>query len=335
VSKSSRIKIKRPLSHQIIIAIYFIAPVVNILLISLYYNKSIQYVLSNFFNYYGPITGICMITAPVVAVGLYFVHRISWFLFLAHSVLLIFGGVVFTIINPVLYNLLMLIGNLVIIVIIGFVIRRNFRAPYFQILPRSWREKKRLSIEHTIKLNDQEYKVTDLSESGCFVSEKKIKLVIGDVLDIDFECENAKITTAGEVVRETDDGHGIRFFTLSKKAKQAIKRMVKNRYALRYAVDLNATWEHEGRSITGKIINISETGLYFCGNPSEVKINENGNINTEIIGNNYALNCIIVWINSAGGKYGKPEGFGCKFDEIQKKLIKTIQKETRKLEMIR
>jgi len=204
-----------------------------------------------------------MITAPVVAVGLYFVHRVSWFIFLAHSAMLIIGGVVFTILNPALYNFLMLLGNLAMVIIIVFIVRRNFRAPYFQILPRSWREKKRLSIEHVIKLNDQEHKVTDLSETGCFVSGKDIEFNIGEGLHVNFECENVIIKTAGEVVRETDAGYGIRFLTLSKEAKQDIKRMLKNRYALRYAVDLDATYECEGTCIAGKIINISKTGLYF------------------------------------------------------------------------
>jgi len=332
---ASRIKIKRPLSHQLIIALYFLAPIINIIILSLLYNKSISIILTNFFKYYGPVTAIWLITAPVVAIGLYFVHMISWSIFLAHSIFLIVGGIVVTVVNPVLYNFLMQLGNFTLVIIIGFIIRRNFRAPYFQAIPRSWREKKRLPIEHIIKINGVEHKVTDLSETGCFVSGKDTKFEMGEGLYAHFKSENVVVKAAGEVARETDDGYGIRFVAMTKAAKKAIKKMIKNRYALRYAVDLEATWESEGLSVAGRIVNISKTGLFFACNTAEIKAGDAGKISIKLGEQSLTFSGTVVWINSEEGKYGKSQGVGLKFKKTQSKVIEKIRHEIQKLVLTR
>jgi hypothetical protein len=230
------------------------------------------------FNYYSPVTAIWLLTAPLVAIGLYFVHRISWYIFLGHAAFLIIGDIAITIMKPVLYNFMMLFGNLALVVIVGFIVQRNFRAPYFQALPRSWREKKRLPIEHVINLNGKPCKVTDLSETGCFVSGKEQMFEIGEGVYVHFNSENIEIKAGGEIVRETENGFGIRFVALTSKAKKDINRMIKNRYALRYAVNLEATWVSEGKETSGTVINISKTGFFIEIDVDLIEIGNKGEL---------------------------------------------------------
>jgi hypothetical protein len=287
------------------------------------------------FNYYSPVTAIWLLTAPLVAIGLYFVHRISWYIFLGHAGFLIIGDIAITIMKPVLYNFMMLFGNLALVVIVGFIVQRNFRAPYFQALPRSWREKKRLPIEHVINLNGKPCKVTDLSETGCFVAGKEQMFEIGEGVYVHFNSESVEIKAGGEIARETEDGYGIRFVALTSKAKKDIKKMIKNRYALRYAVNLEATWVAEGKETSGTVINISKTGLYFNSEIMSAIVNQLGRISIRVGDSDFYIPAIVVWINQSPGKYCKPEGFGIKFNHAQRKIMEKIRKEIQNLELTR
>jgi hypothetical protein len=323
---SNRIKIKRPLSHQIVIAIYFLAPVLNVIFLSLLYKKTILGIIINMFHYYGLVTTIWLITAPLVAISLYFVHRISWYIFLGHAAFLIIGGIVITFINPLIYNLMMLFGNLALVVIVGFIVQRNFRAPYFQALPRSWREKKRLPIEHVINLNGKQCKVSDLSETGCFVAGKEQKFEIGEGVYVHFNSESLEIKAGGEVARETEDGYGIRFVALTSKAKKDIKRMIKNRYALRYAINLDATWVSEGKETPGTVINISKTGFFIEMDIDSIEIGNKGDLNLTFNEQKFSLPAEIVWVNKESGDYGKPVGAGVRFKSKNHLLTSIKQK---------
>ena len=47
-------------------------------------------------------------------------------------------------------TILILAGNLALVGLVGYIIQKDFRSPYLQVLNRSWRERKRIPIYHTI-----------------------------------------------------------------------------------------------------------------------------------------------------------------------------------------
>jgi hypothetical protein len=47
---------------------------------------------------------------------------------------------------PGLHNLILLAGNIFLVAFVSYIIQRDFRSPYFQVLNRSWREHTRIPI---------------------------------------------------------------------------------------------------------------------------------------------------------------------------------------------
>jgi hypothetical protein len=69
--------------------VYILAPVANILGLSIFMNAPFSAIISNFFKGYGILAGIWLLTAPFVGIGFLFVHRVSWYVFIGHSSLIL------------------------------------------------------------------------------------------------------------------------------------------------------------------------------------------------------------------------------------------------------
>jgi Tfp pilus assembly protein PilZ len=211
------------------------------------------------------------------------------------------------------------------VIIIGFVVQKNFRAPYFQALPRSWRERKRIPLNHVMKLNEKEYKISDISQSGCFCITDERHFTIGQKIPFEFICEKLIIQNVGEIVRISEDGIGIRFFKLNKNEKNDIKIMIKDRFALRYSINIKGTFESGNKFLKGSIYNISRTGLFICVNTVNIEVSEKGICSFKINNEKFLIGAKVAWVNYTDGGFGKPEGIGLRFTNIQWKLIKKIK----------
>ncbi len=230
-------KIIRPLQLYVIIVAYILAPVMNILLFSLLNNQiPLGTVLSNFFSAYGPFAAIWLFTAPLVGISFWFVKPFTWYAFLIHSSWIVLDSIIKLVFSPANYFnvvsgpylLLMMLGNVVLVIIIGFVLQKDFKTPYFQVLPRSWRANKRFPIKHSIAFNKKNHEISDLSYTGCFVPGTSTGFHVGDNLDIQLQVAKKTITCSGTVVREAGHGLGIQFHKLSTSDKGTIKNFVKD-----------------------------------------------------------------------------------------------------------
>ena len=85
----ARVVIKRPLIHYFISLGYILAPIVNILLLIFVARIGLGDIWDRLFKGYGILAGLWLLTAPIVGIGLYFVHKISWYIFLGHSSLIL------------------------------------------------------------------------------------------------------------------------------------------------------------------------------------------------------------------------------------------------------
>ena len=334
--------IKRPWTHYIIIIAYVLAPIVNILLLSLFMHIPLPSVMSKFFEGYGILVGIWLLTAPIVGIGFLFVHKISWYVFVGHSCLFLVDYILKWILRPSFYwrnipnfhNLIMLTGNLILLFIIGYIIQKDFRAPYFQALPRSWREHKRIPIYHMIRLNGVKSKINDLSQGGCFIPEHELNLNVGDIIYLNFQSESLTIDCKGEVRRQIPTGFGIQFLGLSVRTKRDIKRMLKKRFSLRYEVDLSCMWIFNGMERGSKILNVSSGGCYIQTDVHDLEKGVKGEIEYVVDNHYFLLPATIVWIN-VSGQHEKPIGFGAKFSHKQLKLLKLIMSKYGKLKLTR
>ncbi len=300
-----KVIVKRPLSHYLIIVVYILAPVINILMIRILGKIPLQLVIKNFFNGFGVLAGLWLITAPIIGIGFYFVHKVSWYAFIVHSFLIIFDFIYKWISNPAyyisslsgLYNALLLSGNIILVLIVGYVIQKNFRAPYFQALQRHWRENSRIPIHHLIFLNTIQMDVDDLSIGGCFVLKAGQELDLKQEHDISFHTDKIEITCKGHIMRQTETGYGVMFTELGSSQKKDIQHFLKKRFALRQQVRLEGKWINNGISKDVNLLDISKGGCFVASDLTEINEKDSGAVEIIVSGKEHHIHGNITWIN--------------------------------------
>jgi Tfp pilus assembly protein PilZ len=324
---------KRPLIHHVIIILYIAAPFANILLLWAFLRLPLATIVPRIVAGYGVLATAWLLTAPIVGIALYFANRFSWYLFLGHSSLVLIDFVIKWVTRPAYYaktvpgvmNILILAGNLALLALIGFIIQRNFRAPYFQILNRSWREKKRIPIHHDVLVDGRTLSADDLSALGCFVRDLGSQRTVGQKVGIRFLSDSLAIECPGEIMRTTATGLGIRFIALPRAQRRDIERMLRKRFALRQKVDLACTCVFEEQERAATMLNLSRGGCYLGTTVEGLREEAPCLVSLSLPedGRSYRLPSRIVWINRAG-QNDKPIGFGCEFDRKQTALMRYV-----------
>ncbi|MCX7030183.1 MAG: PilZ domain-containing protein [Spirochaetes bacterium] len=225
---------------------YIVAPFVNILLMRLFVNVPFRVILSHLFAAYGVLATVWLVTTPIVGISLYFVSRFSWYLMLGHSSLILLDFIIKWASRPTYYlrtvpgvqNLLILVGNVALVVFVAFIIQRDFRTPYFQVLTRGWRERKRIPMTYPVNLGGQARIASDLSTSGCFVVDEGTNRAPGSRVRLSLPVNASRVDCTGQVMRATREGLGIRFLDLTADEKRDIGRMLKKRFAPDRKIDL-------------------------------------------------------------------------------------------------
>ncbi len=329
-----KIIVNRPTSHYLIIAAYVLAPLGNILMIRLLGQVPFQLIFRNFFNGFGLFAGIWLITAPLVGLGFYFVNKTSWYVFLGHSSLILvdylfkwFSRPVYYIKTVTLsYNALLFAGNIILILITGYIIQRNFRTPYFQAFRRHWRETARIPIHHVILVNGMEMKIDDLSTGGCFVLKDDTGLALDKEHDIFFKSDRLKIQCKGLIMRQTETGYGIMFKNLGSDEIKDIHHFLRKRFSLRQEIELKAQWIDSGISRDVTIREISKGGCFLESELKDIEERDSGLISLSISGKEHNIHAKTTWINHKG-EHDKPNGFGVSFRIHQAALLRDILQE--------
>jgi hypothetical protein len=326
----ARIVLRRPWLHHAIFVIYIGAPIVNILLLRIFLHMPLARIIANLGAGYGTLATIWLLTAPLVAIALYFVSRFSWYLFLAHSSLILIDFVLKWATRPAYYlhtvpgshNILILAGNLGLIILVAYVLQRDFRAPYLHVLHRTWREKKRIPVQLRVSLDEMVLLATDLSPLGCFVREPESPRAAGTKVAVKFHSDTLLIECTGEIMRITKEGVGIRFMHLPFSKKREIGRVLRRRLVLRHKVELPATWKCGQEMQEGRILNLSRGGCYIQAPSICFHEGTHGSVTVLLNGRRqpYEVSGTIVWINSAGGNE-EQAGYGLKFDKAQRRLL--------------
>lgn len=326
--------VKRPYLHYVIIGGYVISPLANIALYMATYQLPLKLVIQNFFTLFGTLSGIVMLLAPLVGLGLFFVHRASFYAFVAHSALVIVDNLFKLVQSGGVYQGSLLAGSLVFIAIIGYVLQRDFRAPYFQALPRSWREGRRIAIHHYITVAGQQYEIDDLSATGCFMHGELPILAVGEKVDVELTIANEGIAIRcrGEVMRKNPSGMGLRFIGIDAPGRSAIRRFFKHKFPLRYRVD------HPGVLVTGEtrditIVDMSSGGCFIATPPAHLHVGEKCYIRLVLGEEHFEITGRIVWKNS--GEFIKPHGAGIEFSGTQRRLMRVLSRVRPGLELTR
>ena len=323
--------IKRPWLHHVIIICYIGAPFANILLLKAFLHVSFRTIFVNLAAGYGILATLWLLTAPIVGVSLYFVTRFSWYVFLGHSGIILVDYIVKWATRPAYYlrtvpgfhNILLFTGNIALVAIVAYIIQRDFRAPYLQVLNRHWRERKRIPIYHTIALDGQSRIMNDLSTGGCFVLEECLDRKPGGKVKLHFLSNTLDIECMGEIMRVTGTGLGIRFMHMAPAKRRDIARMLKNRFALRQKVDIPCTWVFRGEESGSRMVDLSSGGCYLQAQLAGLSDGVEGELRVVFPHNKRSFSLLgqVVWINHTGA-HEKPVGFGFRFLHKQARFMK-------------
>jgi hypothetical protein len=230
----SVVQLKRPLPHHFIIAAYIATPLVNLLMVSVSLGVPLGAAASRVLAGYGPLVALWLVTAPVAGACLYLLNRISWYVFLAHALIILAGSVATLGLRwlgdasaiPQASRAVFILGNVMRIAFVGYVLQKDFRAPYFQILQRRFRGTRRLAVRVPITLDGREWMTEDLSTGGCFVARPAPARAAGERVDVALDCGSSTLRCEGQVMRSTAAGLGVRFIGLPRRERRALRLML-------------------------------------------------------------------------------------------------------------
>ena len=329
--KKPKTVFKRPWLHHVIIIAYIAAPFVNIVLVKLFLGVSFGVIFSRLFEGYGVLATVWLITAPIVGISLYFVNRLSWYIFLAHSSLILLDFIYKWASRPSYYlrtvpgthNILILAGNLALVGLVAYIIQKDFRSPYLQVLNRNWREHRRIPIHHTITLDGAPRAVTDLSTTGCFVVEAATVRTLGSRVRLSFPGDALRIDCMGEIMRATPEGYGVRFIGLPFGRKRDIARMLRKRFSLRHKVSVPCAAVFAGVERAVEMLDVSSGGCYLRAETVDITSGAAGTLRVKLAEGSrpFEVAGTAAWVNSAG-ESGKPVGFGFQFQRAQRRFLK-------------
>lgn len=228
---------KRPVAHHLIISTYIATPLIDLLMMTVALGIPLTAAADRLFTGYGPLVTAWMVTAPLAGACLYFLNRVSWYVFLAHAgIILAATALTFALRGlgnlssvPRLSRDVFLAGNVIRMAFVAYVLQRDFRAPYFRVLKSSFRGAKRLPLRLPILVNSQLCRTGDLSAAGCFVALPEAAPRVGDRVEVRLDYGGAGVKCMGQVMRATPEGVGVRFLGLSRRERRALRRSLARR----------------------------------------------------------------------------------------------------------
>jgi hypothetical protein len=155
------------------------------------------------------------------------------------------------------------------------------------------------------------------------VLEPESTRALGSRLTIAFRSDSLNFVCTGEIMRITATGLGVRFIRLPAGKKRDIRRILKNRFALRQKVDIPCRWAFRGEESESRIVDLSSSGCYVHTLFAGLKKGSDGEVKVALPGNrpSYTLPGQVVWTNR-NGAHEKPAGFGFKFEHRQPGFMK-------------
>lgn len=205
-----RKRIQRPKELIIISILLILSPVYNYIL----QLKMLGYGfnLIGFQNLKFNLIEYLFLFIPVVCgIGLYYIQKWAWYLFLIYSSILISFNLYSVILRPIKYNFYSLFESSIVLIGVIYFLRKDISAPYFKMFPRGFRGEKRKPIQIDLKVNNEIKKTRDFTNSGFYVHWVKVNFQLNQEVEVELE---DKIKLKAGVVRidyENDETFGVGF----------------------------------------------------------------------------------------------------------------------------
>lgn len=307
-------QIQRPKRLTFIAFIYVFLPFVNFIQTKLQFQASWLGAIAHF-----PLAGaILLLTAPIVAIGLFQVKRWGYLLFLVHAVILVIYNIYFTWKYPEVSYAGSLFRSVVGLVLFFYFLRREIYSPYLALYPRGFRRKNRIDVTVRVKFENEQFLTRDLSLLGMFLKKSdssKLKPQLGARHTFLLTLDNEEISISGTVMRLDSDGIGVAFQP-DRSERRVLKNFLNQYFPERVTTTEPIEIESGGEVYSGSLWNLSMEGAYIALSP---KLNLAEMLLLKMPSPiSASASARVRWINEAGN-YGKPPGFGIEFTSVKSK----------------
>ncbi|MEM7180088.1 MAG: PilZ domain-containing protein [Spirochaetota bacterium] len=257
--------------------------------------------------------------AVVIGFGLLMVRRWAYFLFLFFMSFLTVHAISMLFISgfgeKMIWNFFI---TLLYFTAFQYFLSKDISTPYLTLVPRSFRKKWRVEIPitGTIQQGDGSLALTtiDISPSGCLAKiEEGIDHVKKRVVTLDLD---SKWEVEANVVRNGAGQVGLHFnyVGLRDPLKKKLKSYLESKLLPRFAKDLPAKVDLDGKEFSGMITNISEGGFFFSSQ-SFPKLEDKVTFQFVLFGITFRGKGSVSWVNETA-QFNKPLGFGVSFLEL-------------------
>lgn len=279
--------LKLPVSLRFLIALLFLAPVVNFLLLSIQYGR-VLFRNPRLFIEAMTLPGVILVSlAPIVAIGLWKLQKWAWYGYLVvFSLLIPLSGLLLwesaSGVKKNGFDLLLIpafLGNIGHLVFFYMLMRRKVRIPFLTNFPRDFRLADRVPLRLPCEVSaasvPRVFGMTgDISESGVSIDfaegwEPLEEIQPGDKIDFRLADIEAVFTGVVQRTRIADGKMSLGVSLDEENQTQAglIRNLIEERYVPRFAMALPVRWlsaDTAHDSNTGITVNLSRRGAYIA-----------------------------------------------------------------------
>jgi hypothetical protein len=317
--------IQRPKRITLIATIYALLPFVNLLQLKAQFHTSWLGAVAH----YPALGALLMLSAPVVAFGLFRVRRWGYTAFLLHAGALMVYNVVLAWKYPQASYVGSLVRSGVGLLFLLFVLRKEIYSPYLALEPRGFRRKTRTPVAILVNTATGIYRSRDLSAAGMFLLlPQNVSARLGERQDFILKLQNDDLTVSGEIMRRDADGIGVAFRS-TRKQRATIKDFLSRHYPSRIPSSLDVLLRWKGTAQRAQLWNLSTEGAYVV-TPDGSSLPDVLDMElTKPLGTRARAR--VRWFNPHG-EFGKPPGLGVEFTSVQSRwrLFKYLWTQKRK-----
>jgi len=219
-----RRRLRRPTPLVAFAVLFLLLPLLNYVAISL--NRATLTDPLAFAATLSPVGRALWLVPPIVALGLLWVSRWGWWLFLAYAPTLALYNLVGFSRNPTPFNLAAVAQTLVAFAAMAYFLRRDVYAPYLSSVRRGWRHAPRVPLVAPVAIDGVQYKTVNVSDRGCYVEWSGYSGAIGDSLSLQLTLGGDAFSLEAGAVRIDRAAVGVAFRNLDRATTDRLRSAI-------------------------------------------------------------------------------------------------------------
>lgn len=213
----------RPWSLWVFGLALLVSPIVNFIAIARHYGLAITSI-GEALSKVSPISAALLIVPIPIAIGILFIQRWAWWMFLIYASALILHNLYALAVNASTFNTQALGGAAFGTAAMIYFLRRDVFAPFLHTGKRGWRRANRKSVVLDILVNGTPLRSRDISLTGVFVEWDDCPHALNTGVNVVLQFPSGAIELNAGIVHVSAKGAGIAFRGVSNEARARLKQ---------------------------------------------------------------------------------------------------------------